>query len=158
MYPEVGSLTKTCFCRKLCVQNDKMGTVSSLNRGWFLPIFKNSKATSLVVCQEDIPPKFCIPCHPHQTFQYYQILSHHCNFGQELVGCRKEACVEHVCPFTDLCLTDVQDLKQDLENGEREGFKMAFSSPKWHREFYSFSFLFEGFWSSICPSVDLPLV
>lgn len=27
---------------------------------------------------------------------------------------------------------------------------MAFSSPKWHREFYSFFFLSEGFWSSIC--------
>lgn len=64
--------------------------------------------------------------------------------------------MEHVGPFTGLCLTDVQDLKQDLENGEREGFKMAFSSPKHHREFYSFSFLFKGFWSSIC-HVDLPL-
>lgn len=42
--------------------------------------------------------------------------------------------MEHVCPFTGLCLTDVQDLKQDLENGEREGFKMAFSSPKQHRD------------------------
>lgn len=40
--------------------------------------------------------------------------------------------MEHVCPFTDLCLTGFQDLKQDLENGEREGFKMAFSSPKQH--------------------------
>lgn len=97
-------------------------------------VFKNSKATSLVVCQEDIPPEFCIPCHLHQTFQYHQILSHHCSFGEELVGCWEDVCVEHVCPFTGLCLTDVQDLKQDLENGEREGFKMAFSSPKQHRD------------------------
>lgn len=56
--------------------------------------------------------------------------------------------MEHVHPFTDLCLPDVQDLKHDLENGEREGFKMTFSSPKQHRKFYSFCF--NNFWSSIC--------
>ena len=116
LHPQVGSVTKTSFCRKLRVQDDKMGTVSSLNelldsafslaskRGWLVLILKNSKAISLVACQEDIPHKSCIPLHPHQGSQYHQIPSHHCNFGQELVGCRKEVCVEHVCPFTDLCL------------------------------------------------------
>lgn len=64
-----------------------------------------------------------LPLPLHQAFQYHQIPSHHCNFKQELVGCRMEAsgggCV-CVCPFTDLCLTAIQDLEQNLTAGQKE--------------------------------------
>lgn len=53
----------------------------------------------------------------------------------------KEACVEHVYPFTGLCLSTVQDLEQDLGDGERKDF----SSPRWHGEFYSFPFFSRAF-------------
>lgn len=53
--------------------------------------------------------------------------------------------MEHVCPFTDLCLPTVQDLDQDLGDGERGGFIMDFSSPRWHGEFYSSPFSSRAF-------------
>lgn len=66
------------------------------------------------------------------------------------MGCWKETCTDHACLFTDLCLSFVQDLAQDLGDGEREGFNMDFSSLRWHGEFCSFLFA-----SSICHSVDV---
>lgn len=74
LHPQFGSVTKTSFCRKLCVQDGNMGTVSSLNelldsahslatkRGWLMLNLKNSQAIALVACWVDFPhpPKFPI--------------------------------------------------------------------------------------------------